>query len=98
MQLVTRRNFLFLTTPAVVTSRSSFASGMRDWDHPRSKVTKLERTRVTRTANEYLHEQPKIITSVGAKRSAGGLHDFYSEGDYWWPDPANPNGPYIRRH
>ena len=30
-------------------------------------------------------------------RSAGGKHDFFSEGDYWWPDPTNPNGPYIQR-
>jgi hypothetical protein len=30
-------------------------------------------------------------------RSPGGPHDYYSEGDYWWPDPANPSGPYIRR-
>jgi len=22
---------------------------------------------------------------------------FYSEGPYWWPDPQNPTGPYIRR-
>src|SRR5262249_43364111 len=21
----------------------------------------------------------------------------FSEGDYWWPDPENPNGPYVRR-
>jgi hypothetical protein len=26
-----------------------------------------------------------------------GPHDFFSEGPYWWPDPKNPNGPYIRR-
>jgi hypothetical protein len=25
------------------------------------------------------------------------VHDFYSEGDYWWPDPANPDGPYVQR-
>ena len=25
------------------------------------------------------------------------MHDFYSEGDYWWPDPENPDGPYIRK-
>ncbi|HXE54247.1 MAG TPA: alginate lyase family protein, partial [Tepidisphaeraceae bacterium] len=30
-------------------------------------------------------------------RSAGGLHDFYSEGDYWWPNPKDPTGPYIQR-
>jgi hypothetical protein len=27
----------------------------------------------------------------------GGKHDFYSEGDYWWPDEKNPNGPYIQK-
>jgi len=30
-------------------------------------------------------------------RSAGGAHDFFSEGDYWWPDPKNPDGPYVQR-
>ncbi len=29
--------------------------------------------------------------------SEAGLHDFFSEGPYWWPNPQNPNGPYIRR-
>lgn len=24
-------------------------------------------------------------------------HDFYSEGDYWWPNPINPDSAYIRR-
>ena len=80
-----------------VSFKSAFSSAMREWDRPWDEVAKLERPRVLRAANEYLHEEPKTITSVRAKRSAGGLHDFYSEGDYWWPNPANPNGPYIRR-
>ena len=30
--------------------------------------------------------------------SEGGPNDFYSNGDYWWPDPAKTNGlPYIHR-
>ncbi len=24
-------------------------------------------------------------------------HDYYSEAPYWWPDPDNPGGPYIRK-
>ncbi|WP_293011205.1 alginate lyase family protein [Mongoliibacter sp.] len=32
-----------------------------------------------------------------AVRSAGGINDFYSEGDYWWPDSVNPYGPYIQK-
>ncbi len=25
------------------------------------------------------------------------MHDFYSQADYFWPNPANPGGPYINR-
>ena len=48
-------------------------------------------------AGLYLTQPPRTITSVPAPRSAGGLHDYFSEGDYWWPNPQNPSGPYIRR-
>lgn len=44
-----------------------------------------------------MEQKPLTITSAQAERSAGGKHDFSSEGDYWWPDPQNPNGPYIQR-
>lgn len=38
------------------------------------------------------------ITSVIAKMSEGSRNDFYSNGDYWWPDPSKEDGlPYIRR-
>jgi hypothetical protein len=42
-------------------------------------------------------ELPITVTSSHSQRSQGGLHDYFSEGDYWWPDPKNPTGPYIRR-
>lgn len=29
--------------------------------------------------------------------TAAGPNDYFSEGPYWWPNPANPNGPYIRK-
>ena len=29
--------------------------------------------------------------------SPAGPHDFFSEGPYWWPNPAKPGGPYVRR-
>jgi len=56
-----------------------------------------ERPRVLSAADAYLHRAPQTITAFRAARSAGGVHDFFSEGDYWWPDPAKPDGPYIRR-
>ena len=28
---------------------------------------------------------------------SGDKHDYISAGRYWWPDPKNPGGPYIRK-
>ena len=61
------------------------------------EVAKLERARVLKAANGFLKEAPITITASVSPRSAGGVHDFFSEGDYWWPDPQHPDGPYIQR-
>ncbi len=60
-------------------------------------VTRLDQPRILRAADAALTEAPVTITAFPSPRSSGGLHDFYSEGDYWWPNPANPGGPYIQR-
>jgi hypothetical protein len=57
----------------------------------------LERPRILEAADAFLRERPVTVTASHSPRSAGGLHDFFSEGDYWWPDPANPDGPYVQR-
>ena len=56
-----------------------------------------DRQRILAAADKYLSEQPVTVTASQNQRSAGGLHDYSSEGDYWWPDPKNPGGPYIQR-
>lgn len=61
------------------------------------KVLDLEKERVLRLVDQYWDEAPQSITDRVCERSAGGRNDFYSEGDYWWPDPNNPGGPYIRK-
>ncbi|MEI3802248.1 MULTISPECIES: alginate lyase family protein [unclassified Chitinophaga] len=60
-------------------------------------VLKDTRPAVMKRAAWAMQQAPQTITAFQCDRSAGGIHDFYSEGDYWWPDPANPNGPYIQR-
>lgn len=60
-------------------------------------VTRIDHDRIIRAAGRYLGQAPLTITDLPAPRSPGGRHDYYSEGDYWWPDPAHPGGPYIRR-
>jgi hypothetical protein len=63
---------------------------------PSFSVAIFDRNRVIKAANQYLKEAPITITASASSRSAGGLHDFFSEGDYWWPDPQNPDAPYIQ--
>src|SRR5690606_33959426 len=48
-------------------------------------------------ADSFLAEQPATVTASYCERSAGGIHDFYSESDYWWPDPNNPEGQHIKK-
>ncbi len=60
-------------------------------------ITRFDRDRVLAAAQSYLKEQPVTIIAAKSPRSAGGPNDFFSEGDYWWPDPENPGGPYIQR-
>lgn len=44
-----------------------------------------------------MQQQPVTVTAASCDRSAGGKHDFYSEGDYWWPDPKHRDSPYVQR-
>ncbi|MDU1892179.1 MAG: alginate lyase family protein [Dysgonomonas sp.] len=52
---------------------------------------------IVQNAEWAMQQEPLTVTASVCERSAGGIHDFYSEGDYWWPDTANLEGPYIRR-
>ena len=61
-------------------------------------VGTVDHDRILRLAHDALALEPISITQFRAKLSDGGPNDFYSNGDYWWPDPAKTNGlPYIRR-
>src|SRR4030095_2025364 len=64
---------------------------------PSVDVAAWEKARVLAAAARYLKEEPRTVTVAHSPRSAGGPHDFFSEGDYWWPDPGNPVGPYVQR-
>src|ERR1700742_2598623 len=87
---MTRRNFIAANAALQLGARYLRAAGKLD-------LVAIERGRVLKAADKYLSEQPVTITASSSPRSAGGPHDFFSEGDYWWPDPANPNGPYIQK-
>ena len=60
-------------------------------------VAEIDRKRILSAAQRYLKEDPITITASSSPRSAGSKQDYFSEGDYWWPDPKDPNGPYVQR-
>lgn len=60
-------------------------------------VSRILKKEVLAQAKWALTQYPITVTAAQCERSAGGLHDFYSEGDYWWPNPDDPQGPYIQR-
>ena len=95
--MIPRRQFCSL---AGVAAAGALIPGLSFGEEPGSdgpNLAAIDRARILTAANKYLREQPVTITSFSSPRSTGGKHDYFSEGDYWWPDPKNPSGPYIRR-
>ncbi len=53
------------------------------------------RKQVMEEADWAMKQEPVTVTAASSPRSAGGKHDFFSEGDYWWPNPVGPDSPYV---
>jgi hypothetical protein len=61
-------------------------------------VGAIDRERILSAASKALELDPPFIARHRAKLSAGGPNDFYSNADYFWPDPTKPDGlPYMNR-
>ncbi|HKR30610.1 MAG TPA: alginate lyase family protein [Terriglobales bacterium] len=92
---ISRRSFCaatLATAATVAAAKFLTAADAHDFD-----LAAFERPHVLAAAKKYLSQKPVTITSYSSPRSAGGRHDYFSEGDYWWPDPKDPNGPYVQR-
>ena len=63
----------------------------------KAQATAVLKNQILKEAEWAMQQKPVTVTAESSPRSTGGKHDFFSEGDYWWPNPANPNGPYITR-
>ena len=61
------------------------------------KIKKVLKKDILKLAEWAMAQQPVTVTASTSERSSGGVHDFFSEGDYWWPSPVDPNGPYIQK-
>jgi len=61
-------------------------------------VAQLDESRILQLASEAINRAPPAITDSRATNSAGGLHDYFSQADYYWPNPHTKSGfPYLNR-
>jgi hypothetical protein len=81
---------VLLITAATPTEQTSASSKL--------DVAAIDRERILESADAAIKMEPITITKDIAKLSEGGPNDFYSNGDYWWPDQTKPDGlPYVQR-
>lgn len=85
------KNVICLVAPLMVVACTPSGTDYNNTVVETLKSDVLEKARINLT------KSPVTVTSFVCERSAGERNDFYSEGDYWWPDPQNADAPYIRR-
>ncbi len=75
--------------------------GIRSADREKNEyyeaAVRILRKQVMEDAAWAMQQEPVTITAYPAPRSAGGKHDFFSEGDYFWPNPKSPDSIYISK-
>jgi len=62
-----------------------------------NEIADVLRKHILQEATWAFTQEPVTVTAETSVRSAGGKHDFYSEGDYWWPNPVSIDSPYIQK-
>ncbi len=91
---LTRRTFCWQT--AACLTHLAFAEAASATDGY-ALVARTDRARIIAAATRYLDLRPRTITSYPTPRSPGGVHDYFSQADYFWPNPQDPGGKYINR-
>jgi len=94
--MLTRRRFTQLTAAA------TFAARLRAQSPAplitTAEIARLDHDRILTAANKALTEKPITITAYHSDRTKAGPHDYFSQSDYWWPNPDTKDGlPYIRK-
>jgi len=102
------RFFAAVICPAIFSAALVFSAGCASpgpaamntvsTDKVSINIAAIDRARILQAADAALQIEPITITKYRAKMSEGGPNDYYSNGDYWWPNPNTTNGlPYVQR-
>jgi hypothetical protein len=102
MKLTAGRNSAFALSLALILVVPSLHPGLHAQENSNAglavTVARIDRDRILKLADRALQLKPPAITDHVATNSAGGLHDFYSQADYYWPNPTNLAAPgYVGR-
>ena len=110
MKLATRREFLVAVAAAATLARSRAAVAGdsllmitgAEAERIRTSIPKASGRLADRVeqlralATREMQRGPWSVTAHRPEGTTFDPHDYFSEGPYWWPDPKNPKGPYIR--
>jgi hypothetical protein len=89
------RKYLFILVLFIACSAQHRATGGSD--SFKREAAKVLRNQILDEAAWAMEQEPVTVTAETSPRSAGGRHDFFSEGDYWWPNPKSPDSPYVQK-
>jgi hypothetical protein len=98
-----RRRFLRYAGMSVLPGIGSFAQNrgnrllLTDAELATIRDKAGARPEIRAAADRTLKAGPWSVTFARPEGQDLTSHEYFSEGPYWWPDPKNPNGPYIRR-
>lgn len=83
------KNLVLYDLDRIILAKNMAQQGVEPFS---SEVEKLRKK-----ADEILAMQPVSVMDKEMMPPSGDMHDYYSLGKYWWPDPAKEDGlPYIR--
>lgn len=64
---------------------------------PNDPVAQAALAKLVERADAALARRPGSVLDKSTTAPTGDRRDYISLAPYWWPDPANPTGPYVRR-
>jgi hypothetical protein len=93
----TRRDFCTAAAAALLVGmQSGTRAGAQAINQLHPDVAAIDHDRILAAAGRALTQAITPITGIAAARSPGSAHDFYSEPEDFFPDPASATAPWTQ--
>lgn len=78
-------------------SQHNYLWNIEKLEEVRTKETYTSlKNKIVTTEHRHINDTPIVITDK-EKSFSGDFHNYESYAGYWWPNPNDPNGPYVRK-